>query len=131
MDDLETAPAEMEDDYPEVQDPLLEINVGTEAEPRPLFVSQLLNPELAAEIIGLLHEYKDCFAWDYHEMPGLPRSLVEHELKIQEGFRPFNSHQGDSRPKYSLKSRWRLSGSLKAGQHRTSAKKDWGLEDLH
>ncbi|CAL9006546.1 unnamed protein product, partial [Prunus brigantina] len=79
----------MEDDYPEVQDPLLEINVGTEAEPRPLFVSQLLDPELAAEIIGLLHEYKDCFAWDYHEMPGLPRSLVEHELKIKEGFRPF------------------------------------------
>ncbi|CAL2238765.1 unnamed protein product [Prunus armeniaca] len=74
IDDLETAPAEMEDDYPEVQDPLLEINVGTEAEPRPLFVSQLLNPELAAEIISLPHEYKDCFAWDYHEMPGLPRA---------------------------------------------------------
>ncbi|CAL8988472.1 unnamed protein product, partial [Prunus brigantina] len=74
-DDLEIAPAEIEDDYPEVQDPLLEINVGTEAEPRPLFVSQLLDPGLAAEIIGLLHEYKDCFAWDYQEMPGLPRSL--------------------------------------------------------
>ncbi|CAL8089446.1 unnamed protein product [Prunus armeniaca] len=72
FDDLGTAPAEMEDDYPEVQDPLLEINMGTEPEPRPLFVSQFLSPELAAEIIGLLHEYKDCFAWDYHEMPGLP-----------------------------------------------------------
>ncbi|CAL8988464.1 unnamed protein product, partial [Prunus brigantina] len=77
INDLETAPAEMEDDYPEVQDPLLEINVGTKAEPRPLFVSRLLNPELAAEIIGLLHEYKDYFAWDYHEMPGLPRSSIE------------------------------------------------------
>ena len=89
FDDLETAPAEMEDGHPEVQDPLLEINVGTEVEPRPFFVSLLLNPGLAAEIIGLLHEYKDCFAWDYHEMPGLPRSLVEHELKIKEGFKPF------------------------------------------
>ncbi|CAL2238303.1 unnamed protein product [Prunus armeniaca] len=79
----------MEDDYPEVQDPLLEINVRTEPEPRPLFVSQLLNPEFATEIIGLLREYKDCFAWDYHEMPGLPRSLVEDELKIKEGFRLF------------------------------------------
>ncbi|KAF2384022.1 hypothetical protein, partial [Acinetobacter baylyi] len=66
FDDLETAPAEMEDDYPEVQDPLLEINMGTKPEPQPLFLNQLLNPELAAEIIGLLHEYKDCFAWDYH-----------------------------------------------------------------
>ncbi|CAL8136208.1 unnamed protein product [Prunus armeniaca] len=75
FDDLGTAPAEMEDDYPEVQHPLLEINVRTEPEPRPLFVSQLLSLKLAAEIIGLLHEYKDCFAWNYHEMPGLPRSF--------------------------------------------------------
>ncbi|CAB4285942.1 unnamed protein product [Prunus armeniaca] len=37
FDDLGTAPVEMEDDYPVVQDPLLEINVGTEPEPRPLF----------------------------------------------------------------------------------------------
>ncbi|CAL8136575.1 unnamed protein product [Prunus armeniaca] len=90
FDDLETAPTEMEDDYPEVQDPLLEINVGTEPEPRSLFVSQLLSPELAAEIIGLLHEYKDCFAWDYHETPGLLRSLsprrfsTEVQLKVKE-----------------------------------------------
>ncbi|CAL8152706.1 unnamed protein product [Prunus armeniaca] len=81
LDGLGTAPAEMEDDYPEVQDPLLEINIGTEPEPRPLFVSQLLSPELAAEIIGLLHEYKD---WR-----GLGLS---------------NRRRGDSRLKYSLRS---------------------------
>ncbi|CAL8992964.1 unnamed protein product [Prunus brigantina] len=75
IDDLEIAPAEMEDDYPE-----------------------LLDPGLAAEIIGLLHEYKDCFAWDYHEMPGLPRSLVEHELKIKE-LSLFSSRRDGSRPK--------------------------------
>ncbi|CAL8993401.1 unnamed protein product [Prunus brigantina] len=85
IDDLETAPA----DRPGIRVVMITPRSRTEAEPRPLFVSQLLSPELAAEIVGLLHEYKDCFAWDYHEMPGLPRSLVEHELKIKEGFRPF------------------------------------------
>jgi len=36
----------------------------------------------------LLKEYKDCFAWDYTEMPGLDRSIVEHRLPIKSGFRP-------------------------------------------
>jgi len=36
----------------------------------------------------LLREYKDCFAWDYTEMPGLDRSIVEHRLPIKSGFRP-------------------------------------------
>ncbi|BFG34267.1 hypothetical protein CerSpe_205410 [Prunus speciosa] len=141
LDDLETAPAEMEDDYPEVQDPLLEINVGSEAEPRPLFVSQLLDPRLAAEVIGLLHEYKDCFAWDYHEMPGLPRSLVEHELKIKEGFKPFQQPPRRFSIEVQLKVKEEIERLLKAGfirtarrvvgQHCTSVKKDWGFEGLH
>jgi hypothetical protein len=42
----------------------------------------------------LLKEYKDCFAWDYTEMPGLDRSIVEHQLPIKSGFRP---HQQPAR----------------------------------
>jgi hypothetical protein len=34
-------------------------------------------------------EYKDCFAWDYSEMPGLDRSIVEHRLPIKSGFKPY------------------------------------------
>ncbi|CAL2227975.1 unnamed protein product [Prunus armeniaca] len=120
FDDLETAPAEMEDDYPEVQDPLLEINVGTEPEPQPFFIRQLLNPELAAEIIGLLHEYKDCFAWDYHEMLGLPRSLVEHELNIREGFRPFQQSSRRFSTEVQLKVKEEIERLLKAGFIRTA-----------
>jgi len=42
----------------------------------------------------LLKEYKDCFAWDYTEMPGLDRSIVEHRLPIKSGFWP---HQQTAR----------------------------------
>ena len=125
FDDLETAPAEMEDDYPKVQDPLLEINIGTDPEPRPLFVSQLLCPELAAEIIGLLHEYKDCFAWDYHEMPGLPRILVEHELKIREGFRRFQQSPRRFSTEVQLKVKEEIERLLKAGFIRTAWYVEW------
>ena len=40
---------------------------------------------LKDEIIALLHDFKDCFAWHYHEMPGLDRGLMEHKLSIKEG----------------------------------------------
>jgi hypothetical protein len=40
-------------------------------------------------MIALLKEYADCFAWDYTEMPGLHRSIVEHRLPLKNGFRPF------------------------------------------
>jgi hypothetical protein len=40
-------------------------------------------------MIALLKEYVDCFAWDYTEMPGLNRSIVEHRLPLKKGFWPF------------------------------------------
>ncbi|CAL8996839.1 unnamed protein product [Prunus brigantina] len=101
IDDLETAPAEMEDDYPEVQDPLLEINVGTEAEPRPLFVSQLLDPGLAAEIIGLLHEY------------------------IKEGFKPFQQPPRRFSTEVQLKVKEEIERLLEAGFIRTARYVEW------
>jgi hypothetical protein len=41
-------------------------------------------------MIALLKEYSDCFAWDYMEMPGLDRSIVEHWLPLKIGFQPFH-----------------------------------------
>ena len=41
------------------------------------------------ELVKLLKEYKDCFAWEYYEMPGLDRSIVEHRLPIKPGYRPY------------------------------------------
>ena len=55
--------------------------------PRPTFISAKLNSECKQQLTDLLKEYKDCFAWDYTEMPGLVRSIVEHQLPIKSGFR--------------------------------------------
>ena len=38
---------------------------------------------LNEQIISLLQEFKDCFAWNYNEMPGLDRGLLEHCLPIR------------------------------------------------
>ena len=101
FDKIQAAPADLEDTRPQVKDPLEEVNVGTAEDPRPLFISALLPQSVKSELCQLLHEFKDCFAWSYHEMPGLDRTLVEHELRIKPGCKPFRllNHPDDSRPR--------------------------------
>nr|ABA96125.1 retrotransposon protein, putative, unclassified [Oryza sativa Japonica Group] len=47
-----------------------------------------IGPEFRTKLIELLKEFRDCFAWEYYEMPGLSRSIVEHRLPIKPGVRP-------------------------------------------
>lgn len=35
----------------------------------------------------LLKEFRDCFAWDYDEIPGLDRKFIEHRLPIKKNFK--------------------------------------------
>jgi hypothetical protein len=76
-------------------DKLEEVNIGPGDKMRPTFVSKKLDPSLWEPMIALLKEYTDCFVWDYMEMPGLDRSIVEHRLPLKKGFWPFQqrAHQ--------------------------------------
>jgi hypothetical protein len=58
-------------------DKLEEVDIGSSDKPRPTFISANLESDFREELIKLLKEYKDCFAWDYSEVPGLDRSIVE------------------------------------------------------
>ena len=57
-------------------DELEEVDIGPRDRPRPTYVSAKLNHEYKQELIDLLKEFKDCFAWEYYEMPDLDRSIV-------------------------------------------------------
>jgi hypothetical protein len=70
-------------------DELEEVDIGPEDKPRPTFFSKKLDPSLRESMIALLKEYYDCFAWDYMEMPGLDRCIIEHRLPLKKGFQPF------------------------------------------
>ena len=53
-----------------------------------MYVSDKLGTEYKQELINLLKEYRG-FAWEYYEMPGLSRSIVEHRLPIKDRYRQF------------------------------------------
>ena len=68
----------MDDIKEDVQDPLVEINLGTKEDPRVTLVSGHLRLEEFNKITTILKKYKDCFAWDYPKLSGLSKKLVKH-----------------------------------------------------
>ena len=65
------------------------MDIGDGDKPRPTYVCAKLDPEYKQELRALLKEYKDCFAWEYYEMPSLDRKLVDHRLPIKPRYQPF------------------------------------------
>jgi len=66
----------------QAQDPLEEVDLEDGSIKRPTYISFRIGPKLKVQIIVLLKRYKDCFAWDYTEMSGLSKNVVELKLPI-------------------------------------------------
>jgi len=64
------------------QDPLEEVDLGDGSVKRPTYVSAKIPKEFKDRIVELLKGYKYFFAWDYNEMLGLRREVVELKLPI-------------------------------------------------
>ena len=80
-----------------------EVNLDLVEEPRITYISSLLPFDLKEGIIAILQEFRDCFAWNYDEMSGLDKSLVEHSLPIKSKFHPFQQPPGRMSKEVKLK----------------------------
>jgi hypothetical protein len=106
-------------------DELEEISIGPRDKPRPTFISKKLNPELREPMIVLLKEYADCFSWDYTEMPGLDRSIVEHRLPLKLGFWPFQQRARQMKAEVLEEVKKEVEKMLEAGFIRTCRYAEW------
>src|SRR6187551_658879 len=106
-------------------DPLEKIDIGGGTIPRPTFVNKNLSAEFKAELINLLKEYVELFAWEYREMPGLSRDLVEHRLPIKAGFRPFKQSARRFNPAIYDRIKEEVNHLLDAGFIRTCRYAEW------
>ncbi|KMT06189.1 hypothetical protein BVRB_7g162600 [Beta vulgaris subsp. vulgaris] len=76
-----------------------EVAIGQERG-RTVRVGKTMDPQTRQDIIQVLTEYQDVFAYEATEMPGLDPKIMCHELNIKEGFRPIKQklrHQGPER----------------------------------
>ena len=71
------------------EEKLEETNLGSDSqETRLISISSRSLEKEKSELILLLKEYKDIFAWDYSEMPGLDPGLVVHTLNVDPKAKP-------------------------------------------
>ena len=55
---------------------------------RPVSISTSLSASERAQLVALLKEYQDIFAWQYDEMPRIDPTLVAHSLNVEPGAKP-------------------------------------------
>ena len=125
IEHVKEAPPRLQDDQHKVQDLLEKINLGTEKEPRITYVSSLLKEEVKKELVVLLKEFKDYFAWDYTEMPRLDREVVEHRLPIKPEFHPFQQPPRRMSKEVELKVKDEIEKLLKVGFIRPTRYAEW------
>ena len=104
---------------------LEKVDIGDGCVPRPIFVNANLLAEYKADLIKLLKEYVDCFAWSYSEIPGLSRDLVEHWLPIKASFRPYNQPAMQFNPAMNDRIKEEINRLLEAGFIRSCRYAEW------
>ncbi|KAL1349357.1 hypothetical protein AAHE18_07G151100 [Arachis hypogaea] len=125
---LEFEKYSIEDDHYkgfESQYPLEEINLGTHDDVRITYVCKNLVDPFRTELFDLLHEFKDCFTWDYHEMPGLDHSLVEHRLALKPNARHVKQTPRRFAPEINVKIKEEMERLIKAKFIRTDRYVEW------
>jgi hypothetical protein len=106
-------------------DELEEIDIGPGDKSRPTFISKKLDPSLREPMIALLKEYSNYFAWDYTEMPGLDRSIIEHWLPLKKGFWPFQQWACQMRTEVLVEVKKEIEKMLEAGFIRPCRYAEW------
>ena len=106
-------------------DPLEKVDIGDVSIPRPTFLNANLSDDCKADLIKLLKEYVDCFAWEYSEMPGLNRDLVEYQLPIKAGFRPYKQPSRRFNPVMCDRIKEEINRLLDAGFIRSCRYAEW------
>lgn len=72
-----------EDTIQPYKEPLEVINMGSEEDRKEIKIRALLSSKVKEQLISLLREYVDIFAWSYQDMPGLNTDIVEHRLPLK------------------------------------------------
>ncbi|XP_052489861.1 uncharacterized protein LOC105762890 [Gossypium raimondii] len=91
-----------------------EVKIGTE-----------ITTKTRQDLIELLREFKDVFAWSYQDMPGLSTSIAVHRLPIKENCKPVQQKLKRMRPDVVLKIKEEVKRQFNAGFLQEIKYSDW------
>ncbi|KAL4324891.1 hypothetical protein GQ457_11G032970 [Hibiscus cannabinus] len=81
------------------------LNLGTEEERREVKIGTTITAKTRQNLIKLLQDYHDVFAWSYQDMPGLDTEIVMHRLPIKTECKPVQQKLRRMKPEMLLKIR--------------------------
>ncbi|XP_057976008.1 uncharacterized protein LOC131163438 [Malania oleifera] len=106
-------------------DPTVTINLGTNEEPKEVKIGALLGGKERCEMINLLKEYQDVFAWSYQDMPGLDTDLVTHKIPIYPDSKPVKQKLRRMRPDMLIKIKEEVQKQFEAGFLEVAKYPEW------
>jgi len=88
---------------PPTEDKVIQVNLGSQGHPKPIFISESLSLTEKEEFIVLIRKYINVFAWNYEDMPGLDPQVAMHHLYIKHETKPVKQQQ-----RQFLRTLWKL-----------------------
>ena len=67
----------------------IEVNIGTNEEPRMVKIGKGTPKEEREQIINLLREYRDVLAFTYHDLKVYWEDVIQHTIPLKEEAKPF------------------------------------------
>ena len=79
------------------------INLSNNSDSKLVQIGLTLSQAERDDLIKLLSEYVDVFAWSYHDMPGVDPSIGQHTIPLIPGSKPIKQKLRRMKPDVSLK----------------------------
>ena len=73
--------------------------------PREVQIGLTLSSEEKTELVTVLKEFKDVFAWSYEDMPGIDPEIAEHKIPLIPESKPVKQKLRRMKPDVTLKIR--------------------------
>ena len=110
------APKSMQDGSASVVEPLDVVDLSTDPSvQKQVSISSQLSLEVRENLVTLLKEYKDVFAWKYEDMPGLNPEMVCHALNVSPGSKPIKQPRRNFHPEVEARIKDEIEKLLAAG----------------
>ena len=101
------------------------VNLGTEEKRKKVKIGTTLSPAIRKELIDLLQDYSDVFAWSYQDMPGLDIDIVVHRLPLKKECAPVKQKLRRVKSEMLLKIKGEVKKQLDAGFLEVSKYPQW------
>ncbi len=61
---------------------MTKVNLGTKENVQQVKVNPTLEPVVIDQLIELLKEFKNVFAWTYKDLKGIPLEIAQHHIEL-------------------------------------------------